>query len=1025
MLDWLLRRPVSVTMVLLVFMVLGIIGITKLPVSLIPDVDIPQVTVQVTDRTKSARELDESVISPLRQSLLQVEYLKDIRSESKDGTSTITLTFDEGVDIDYIYIEINEKIDRAMSSLPRMERPKVFKASATDIPAFYVNLTLKDGSGPAAGGTDPVLYPVSDDFREMSDFACNVIAKRLEQLPEVAMVDVSGTVGSEILIIPDIEALRSLGLSMADFEQYISSANVTLSNLTIRDGEYHYNVKFESFASGRGDIESVWFSAGDRILQIKDVARVVEHPSARSGLDTSDGKDAVILAIIKQGESKMSDLRKAISAQIESFRADCPQMEFTLTRDQTELLDYSIHNLLVNIILAILLDCIVIFLFMKDLRTPILVALTIPVSLVISFFVFYAIGLTINIISLSGLILGVGMMVDNSIILTDNITARWQHGESLWDAVIRGTKEVTGPMLSSVLTTCAVFIPLVFLNGLAGSLFFDQAIAVTVVLLASFFVTVIVIPVYYWSLYRKFSSFQPNRFLSRIKINGAMRLYDRIVSWFLVRRWTVVFIPTLCAVIIAICAIWMPREKLPPISYTDAILKIDWNEPVSLEENRARVAALEVAIRELSGQVTSMIGVQQFVLGHSGDQAMREASIYFKCADAGALEKADGILHETISSRWPAAVTKTLNSGNIFDMVFSEKEPPLLARLRPVGKEGLNADKLRQTLADIREALPDTYIDEIPLKTDVLYISDPEKMALYGVDFSSLVSVLENSLNGNVVFEIVNGYRTIPVVLGTDVREMEDILAKSFIKVSDGEGGSTDIPVSAVMRQSWEQDVRTLISGKDGNYYPLPLYVDARDVQDTMNKVKEAIRKSDFFDVSFTGSYFSNLNLLREMSAILLVALALLFLILASQFESLVQPLIILSEVIIDIAASLGALWLLGVSINLMSLIGLVVICGIVINDSILKIDTMNRLVREGTSIEYAVHEAGHRRLKAIIITSLTTILAIAPFLSRGSMGDDLQYPMALVIIIGMTVGTLVSLFFVPALYSVIYHKKP
>lgn len=1014
MLDRLLNRPVSVTMVLLVLMVLGIIGITKLPVSLIPDIDIPQITVQVTDRTKSARELDESIVGPLRQSLLQVEYLKDIHSESKDGSSTITLTFDEGRDIDYIYIEVNEKIDRAMASLPRMERPKVFKASSTDIPAFYINMTLKEGSGLAAEGADPVLYPVSTEFSRMSDFACNVIAKRLEQLSEVAMVDISGTVGNEILIIPDIDALQSLNLSLMDFEQHVSSANVTLSNLTIRDGEYHYNVKFESFATGREDIESVWFTVGNKVMQIKDVAKVIEHPSGRSGLATSDGKDAVILAIIKQGESKMADLREAIASQIESFRTDYPQVEFTLTRDQTELLDYSIHNLLMNIILAILLDCIVIFLFMKDLRTPVLVALTIPSSLIVSFFVFYVIGLTINIISLSGILLGVGMMVDNTIILTDNITSRWQHGESLRDAIIHGTKEITGPMLSSVLTTCAVFVPLVFLSGLAGSLFFDQAIAVTVVLLSSYIITITVIPVYYWALYRKFPAFQPNRFLSRIEFKGATKLYDRVVSLFMANRWTVVFIPFLCAISIAVCVLWMPREKLPPISYTDAILKIDWNEHVTLEENRARVAELESSIREFSEQITSMIGVQQFALGHSGDQAMTQAGIYFKCHDPLALKEADQTLHDAISSRWPAALSETVNSGNIFDMVFSEKEPLLLARLRPVGDDGMNVDKLRKTLADIHEVVPYVQIEDIPLKTDVLYVSDPEMMALYGVRSSDLVSVLENSLNGNVVFDIVNGSRTVPVVLGTDVREMEDILAKTFIN---------DIPVSAVMRQSWEQDFRTLISGEDGNYYPLPLNIEAKDARYTMARVTKAVRKSDCFDISFSGSYFSNLKLLREMTVILLIAIALLFLILASQFESLVQPFIILSEIIIDIAVCLGMLWLLDVSINLMSLIGLVVICGIVINDSILKIDTINNLVRGGAGIEAAIHEAGHRRLKAIIMTSVTTILAIAPFLARGSMGNDLQYPMALVIIIGMTIGTLVSLFFVPAVYSAIYSR--
>lgn len=1023
MLKKLLHRPISVTMILLVFVVLGVIGFLKMPVSLIPDVDIPQITVLITDGSKSARELDESIITPLRQSLLQVSGLKDIRSESQDGTATITISFEEGEDLDYSFIEVNEKVDKAMSSLPRMKHPKVFKASVTDIPAFFINITLKDNYGlDVAESPDSSLFPVSEEFRRMGDFVVDVIAKRLEQLPEVSLVDISGNLDSEILIIPDTDALSQLGLSIADFEKYISSANVTLSNLTIRDGEYHYNVKFESFVKGREDIESVWFRVGNRAMQIKDVAKVIEHPSSRTGLDISNGKDAIILAIIKQGETKMSDLKKAVASQIELFKADYPQIEFTITRDQTELLDYSIRNLLLSIIIAILLDSVVIFLFLKDLRTPVLVAATIPLSLVISFFILYVIGVSINIISLSGLLIGVGMIVDNTIILTDSITTRWQTGDSLLDAITKGTKEVMGPMLSSTLTTCAVFIPLVFLNGLAGALFFDQAITITVVLSSSYLVSITIIPVYYWALYKKETSFLPNRFLSRIKFEWAIALYNRIVSKFLKRRWIVAALLSICSILIVICFLWMPREKLPPLSYTDSILKIDWNEPLTLEENRIRVTQLESLIKGISKQTTSMVGIQQFVLRHSYNQAMSQAQIYYKCSDAQALQKAEHILCSQISSEWPAAIMESSTAGNIFDIVFSEKEPRLLARLRPTSNNYMTVNNLQCTLSSIRDTLPDISIGSIPLKTDLMYIFDPEMMAVYDVSIDDLISALEYSLNGNVVFEIIQGDRSLPVVLGTNVCEMDDILAETFVKTKDGNG--TDIPVSAMMRQCWEQDFRILVSGEEGNYYPLSLDVNSREVKTVMNKVKAAVKKAGCYDVNFSGSIFSNQKLIHEMIIILIIAVVLLFLILASQFESLIQPFIILSEIIVDIAFSLSALWLLGESINMMTLIGLVVVCGIVINDSILKIDAINRLVRNGVEIETAIHEAGQRRLKAIIMTSVTTILAVAPFLARGSMGDDLQFPMALVIIVGMTVGTFVSLFIIPTIYAAIYSRR-
>ena len=1007
MLDKLLDRLVSVSMVLLVFIVLGIIGIRRLPVSLIPDVDIPYVTVQVTAPDMSAREMDDAVVKPLRQSLVQIGHLKDIRSEAMDGSATMTLTFEEGGDIDYFYIEVNEKIDRAMGSLPRIERPKVFKASATDIPAFYIDMTLKDGS----------------DFLRMSEFAEDVISKRIEQLPEVAMVDISGTVDREILVVPDLEALSRLGISMGQFESSINSANVTLSNLTIRDGEYHYNVKFRSFAASRDDIANVWFKVGDRQLQIKDVADVQEHEAPRTGLARSDGEQAVVLAVIKQSEARMSELKKGISDQLDQFATDYPQIAFKMTRDQTELLDYSIRNLLLNIIMAIALVCVVIFLFMKDFRSPLLVSMTIPVSLVISVFVFYLIGLSINIISLSGLLLGVGMMVDNTIVLTDNITARWQKGEALRSAVVEGTREVRGAMLSSVLTTCAVFIPLVFLNGLAGELFYDQAMAVTTVLLVSYAITVVAMPVYYWALYRKLPAFRPHPALEKIGFSGGLRWYDRTVSWALSHRWISWALPLACAAVIAVCGAGMSKEKLPPITYTDAILNVDWNEPVTLDRNRARIQELEDFLDGRLEQSTALVGVQQFVLNHSGDQSMGQASLYFKCGSARELERVKSDLSAYIAQHYPQAIASFSTSGNIFDMVFSEREPQLLARLRPAGSEGLTVPALQGFLRSLHEAMPAVAFDEPPLKEDVLYISDPERMSLYGVTMSDLVSVLRNSLNGNTLFEIVQGSRSVPVVLGTDVHEMEEILGTATVTVRSGEE-TFDLPVSAHMRQTFEQDFKTLVSGGDGNFYPLELDIPAKQVPSVMGAVRQAARDDGHFDVAFTGSWFSNREMVRQMLLVLLVALALLFLILASQFESLIQPLIILSEIVIDIAFSLLGLWALGVSINIMSLIGLIVITGIVINDSILKIDTINRLVRQGMEIEAAVHEAGHRRLKAIIMTSITTILAVAPFLGRGNMGADLQYPMALVIIFGMSVGTFVSLFYVPAVYTAIYKRK-
>lgn len=1013
MLKKILDRPVAVTMTLLAVMILGLVGARKLPVSLIPDVDIPHITVQANNHNLSAREIDETVSRPLRQQLIQIDALEDMESKSVDGSCTINLRFRQGTDMDYAFIEVNEKIDRTMGGLKNIERPKAFKNKATDIPAFYINMTLKEDNS-ASEET-----PVSKEFSSMSRFASEVAVKRIEQLDEVAMVDLSGIVEPEILVVPDMEKLRALGITESRFEALVRTSNISLGSLSIKDGEYRYDVKFQSLAADKESIENIYLNSKGKLLQIKDIARVIEHPSKRLGLVRSDGKNAITMAVIKQSDARMADLKKSVNDLINLFRSDYPDIEFIVTRDQTELLEYSINNLIKNIISGIILACLVIFLFMKDFRSSALVALTIPVSIVFSMLIFYAIGLTINIISLSGLVLGVGMIVDNTIILTDNITARWQRGESLRRAIIKGTYEVTGPMLSSVITTCAVFIPLIFLSGVAGAIFYDQAMAVTIVLLTSYVVTITVIPVYYWHWYRKKEAFRPNAFLEKFSFDKVVLAYESGELWILRHRWLMWAVFAFSSIGLVLCFALMPKEKLPEITYTDTVLKIDWNAHVSLEENEKRTAEVEKIANESALHTTSMVGVQKFVLGHSGDLSASEAFIYFKCNDAESLDKMTKSVSSFLRKEYPSCLYGFKASGNIFDMVFASDEADIVARLRPVSSSEIEASALSEIAEKLSEEFPQAGIQKIPMKKEIIYVADPEKMALYNVSYQDISAVLKNALNENFLFNIVQGNITLPVVMGVDNQDISTIINGSSVKKEGYE-----IPLNSIMTQTFQSGLKYIISGGEGNYYPVEMEFSGKNPSGLMDKVREVAYEDGNFEVSFSGSWFSNRKITKELLIVLGIAVLLLYLILASQFESLVQPLIILSEIIIDIFGALALLWLFGVSINLMSLIGLVVICGIVINDSILKIDTMNRLRKEGMPLRRAVLEAGHRRIKAIVMTSLTTIFSVCPFLVRGSMGDDLQYPMSLVIIVGMAIGTLVSLFFIPMVYYEIYRRQ-
>lgn len=1017
MLRSLLDRPIAVTMVATVLVILGIVSSRLLPVSLVPDVDAPYITVQVPARGTPARQLDETVLAPLRQQLVQLSQLVDLRSEAREGSGVIRLTFEQGADIDYLFIEVNERIDRAIGALPRdLERPRVVKASATDIPAFYINLTLR-GERPADAADE--LHPVSDDFAALSRFASQVITKRIEQLPEVAMVDLSGCVEPELLVIPDEAKLRQAGLSNAQIEQALRAADFSPGSLTIRDGEYQYSVRFRQAVTGREEVERLFLRVNGRLFRLGDLARVAEHPRKRQGMVASDGRDAVTLAVIKQSDARMSRLKGELNNLLGQFRADYPDLEFTVTRDQTELLDYSISNLVNNILAGALLACVIILFFMRDLKSPALVILTIPVTLIVTMLVFHLAGLTINIISLSGLVLGIGMMVDNSIIVVDNITARWQHGEALPDAVLRGTKEVMAPMLSSILTTCAVFVPLIFISGMAGALFYDQAMAVTITLFVSYAVTLTLLPVYYRWWYGRQPSFRPAAWLARLSPEGMTDRYEAILVWLFRRRGVMWGIYALSAAGLVLLFISIGKERLPRMTYDDMLVRIDWNDRISAEENSRRTGELVAGLDDLVAQTTVMAGIQQFILSHTEEQGVAEATVYLRCRRADDVESVQRIIRERLAARAPEARCSFGASGNVFDMIFAEREALLTARLRATTGRTPDPGALQELTDRIRRELPGVEVPPVALQEDILYVARPDLLALYGVSYDDLVRTLRNALNENTLYTITSGDESLPVVVGSGTRGLDELLEGTFIRTSEAE-----IPVDALMQRTLARDLKRVVAGAEGDYYPLDLAPRTREVPAVMAAVRRCVAGDDRFEVSFSGSYFTNRALVRQLVGVLVVALLLLFFILAAQFESLVQPWIILSEIVIDLFGALVVLRLAGETLNLMSMIGLVVVSGIVINDSILKIDTINRLRRGGMSLRRAVLEAGRRRLKAIVMTSLTTILAVAPFLVRGDMGSDLQFPMSLTIVSGMIVGTLVSVFFIPLAYYEIYRPR-
>ena len=1019
MVKFLLQRPIAVLMAFTACFIVGLVTYFTLPVSLLPDIAIPQITVQVSGEHSSARELENTVVAPVRRQLLQVSGLREIKSETRDGAGVIRMEFEFGVNTDLAFIEVNEKIDAAMNGLPKeVNRPKAIKASATDIPVLYLNMTLKN---------DRAYKETNEQqFLNLCELAENVVKRRIEQLPEVAMADITGVPGRMLQIVPDAEKLAITGITIEDLEHALEANNVEPGSMLVRDGYYEYNIRIATLLRTPEDVENIYIRKGDRLMQLKELAKVAVVGKKEQGLSLADGKRAVTLAIIKQSDENMDAMKAKLKETTDYFASLYPDIEFQVCRNQTELLDYTISNLQDNLSLGFLFIFIVAIFFLGDVRSPVIIGISMVTSIVITFFFFYFCKVSLNVISLSGLILAVGMMIDSSIIVTENISQYREKGYSLKRACATGTTEMITPMLSSSLTTIAVFVPLVFLSGIAGAIFMDQAFSITVGLLISYVTGIFLLPVLYLLFYRmgiRGKGMLAKRFDHLMKNDWLERFYDKGVDWvFSHKRLSVL----MTAATLPLCVFFfyfMEKERMPQIDQNELVMRIEWNENIHVDENRRRVDALMQEADNRTVEHTAYVGMQDYILNAEDELSVTEAELYFKTEQPDGIPPLQDMLFQQVRDRYPLAVVTFSPPETIFEKLFVTGEADVVAELHSDNRSQVpEASVLRKIEQDIKTATG-IETEGIAFRNQLNLVVDRERLLLYRVAYNELTRVLRTAFKENQVSTLRSYQQYLPVGIAGDEQSINHIMGTTLVQTQPDEQGQVNyLPLSHLVKVVPSEDLKSITAGKNGEYIPIRFF-EVEDAPALMEQVKTAVHGTDAWEVDFSGSFFSNEKMMGELAVILLISVLLMYFILCAQFESFLQPLIVLVEIPIDIAFALITLWLFGHTLNLMSAIGIIVTCGIVVNDSILKIDSINELRKAGTPLFEAIHTAGRRRLRPIIMTSLTTIFAMVPLLFASDMGSELQKPLSIAMIGSMLLGTLVSLFIIPLIYWFIYRK--
>ncbi|MEM6523880.1 MAG: efflux RND transporter permease subunit [Bacteroidota bacterium] len=995
MLHFLLHRPIAILMSLLALIIFSGLALWQLPISLLPETEVPRLSIAVNYPNAAPEQIEENALAPIREALATLNGLTQMESTAFYGSGQLNLSFEYGLDMDLAYIEANEKIDRLTTQLPKnMERPLVIKSSAADIPIMAIQVVPRQNTS----------------LLEISQLGEYILKKRIEQLEGISLVDLNGLKKQIISISFFQEKLNALGLTSDELINIISENNRQLGSISVKDGQYRYTIKVTNPLSDERSLSNLPIKLRNgSIIRMSDLASIEYRLKNPQGTHIFNGEDGLVIAVHKQASARMNDLTQKVRALVEQFKDDYPQASFHITRDQSGLLTVSINNLLTSLAFGGVFAFLVLLLFMGNVKMPMIMGLSLPTSLLLSFLLLFAFDLSINIISISGLALGLGMLIDNAIIVLDNINQKRKLGLTVFDSCRHGASEVMPALISSMLTTLAVFVPLVFLGGIPGTLFYDQAISIAAILAVSLLVAYILIPLLYKLLVSDRSLAGENS----AAYSEIEKIYKTAYYQVTRRSKTSLFLFAVVAGSGVYVAQKLQIEGLPTTNNREKLVIIDWNEPIDAQENKRRINEWLTGLD--TGYFTateSDIGITQYILS-PGKGGVKKAKVYL------ALDRDLEIsaLTSPLLSTFPFAKVTLMDAPNAFDQLFSNPEPYWMAKMR-ISEQGYdNSSELQGDLNNLQSPSPLVKGVEFETETAINITIDDEKLAVYDIERDAVYNQLRLLFSDYLITEIKSYGSITPVVLQASENEVQEKMSQAYLATSAGASYS----LSSLVTVNYTTSAKSVHADWSGRYFG----VETESVDDV-----EAL-ENEFLNfgivngilVDFGGKYYKNRKDIKRLALIFIISVLLLYFILVAQFESFTQPLVVIFTLPLGLTGSIILLFLTGTSINIMSGIGIIIMLGIIVNDSILKIDTINRLRKQGMETSEAIFKAGSMRLKPILMTSITTILAVLPLLFASGLGAELQKPLVYSVIGGLIFGTLASLFFIPLAYSTLSVK--
>jgi len=1001
------KRPIATTMFFLIVIVLGMLSLRFLPVDLLPPIEYPQLTVSTDYPNVGPEEIETIITEPIENSVASVPGVSRVRSRSQEGRSRITLEFAQGTNIDEAANDVRAALDRVRDDLPpEAVPPRLWKFDPDNFPVVIVGASSKRS------------------LPELTRILEREITRRFEQIPGVGSIDIWGGIYREVHVNLKMDRVMATGLSSEQVEQAITSENVNLPGGNVNSGLQRLYVRtLGEYTSLDQIANTVITVVAGRPIRVKDLAEVKWGYQDLNRLVKINGKPMVRFAIRKQTGANTVAVAKAIRLEIDRINAKRDDLQLFVTTDQSAFIQASIDNVKTSALWGGLLAIFVLYLFLRNRSSTAIIAISIPISIIASFALLYFNGLTLNQMSFGGLALGVGLIVDSAIVVLENIVRqREEQGKTLPASALLGTREVTGAIVASTLTTCVIFLPVVFMQTMSGQMFQQLALVVVFALVCSLFIALTLVPM----LCSRFLTIKPEasaslkksmfqRLFGRVE-EAYSRLIDRVLDLKVVVYGTTTALVLGCFVAFPL----IPMELAPQTDANEIDVDLLMAEGTNIAVQNEFLSELEQIIRKAL-PVEDVEHVTTDVRDGRAEVEITMVGISQRSVKTS--ELADRI-RESVAGLVPGGdIRVSAQSGLwILRRLFgSGGNEEVEIQLR--GYHLAEAERIAQKLKLLMEEIPEitgVRAGRREGRPEQNLEFDRRKIADLGLTVNQVARVVQTNVGGSRAGAFRVGGDEYPIIVRLQPEDRLSALDLKNISIRTPVGDV--LPVSAVVTPKRGRGPTEIdrvngqrvvyISANLNSGVPLGLAVEKIRAKLT------GLQLPEDFSVFFGGEYEEQQKAAADFSLSILIALVLIYMVMAAQFERFFDPVVVMFSVPLAIIGVVPTLLLTGTTINMQSLMGMIMLIGIVVNNAIVLVDYINLMRREhGMNVRDAVVASGRLRLRPILMTTLTTVLGLLPLSFGFGAGGEIQASLARVVIGGLTASTLVTLVFIPVLY--------